>query len=189
VKEKRYAHSSCFIEAEKLIVLLHDLAARIGTASGEHGYGDKQAVRLENGWKALDYTEADERFSAASFKGSMEKQGIAVRQDELIPLIDNMRSLSKERKNGGVRSENMGIVVPYRCSLKPAGEFALSDFYVTRIADRPSNNKGWSISQLGSKIDRREESERRSTWHLDTLQSRMTLRVVKELHTLGGTYR
>jgi hypothetical protein len=55
VKEKRYAHSSCFIEAEKLIVLLHDLAARIGTASGEHGYGDKQAVRLENGWKALDY--------------------------------------------------------------------------------------------------------------------------------------
>jgi hypothetical protein len=32
-------------------------------------------------------------------------------------------------------------------------------------------------------------SERRTTWRLDTLQSRMTPRVVKELHTLGGTYR
>ena len=63
---------------EKLIVLLHDLAARVGTASDEHEYGDKQAVWLENGRKVLDYMEADERFSAASFHDSMEEQGIAV---------------------------------------------------------------------------------------------------------------
>jgi hypothetical protein len=43
--------------------------------------------------------EADEGFSAASFKGSMEEQGTAVHQDDLIPLIDNMRSLSKERRS------------------------------------------------------------------------------------------
>ncbi len=63
VKEMWNAHSSCFIEPEKLIVLLHDLAARVGTASDEHEYGDKQAVWLENGRKVLDYMEADERFS------------------------------------------------------------------------------------------------------------------------------
>ena len=35
VREIWNAHSSCFIEPEKLIVLLHDLAARVGTASDE----------------------------------------------------------------------------------------------------------------------------------------------------------
>jgi hypothetical protein len=101
VRSERNAESdsSCFIEPEKLIVLLHDLAARIGTASDEHGYGDNQAVRLENGRKALDYMEAHERFSAARFKDSMGEQGIAVHQDDLIPLIDNVRSLSKERRS------------------------------------------------------------------------------------------
>jgi hypothetical protein len=96
VKEIWNIHSSCFIESEKLIVLLHDLAARVGTASDEHGYGDNQVVWLENGRKVLDYMEADERFRAFSFKDSMEEQGIAVNQNDLIPLIDNMRSLSKQ---------------------------------------------------------------------------------------------
>jgi hypothetical protein len=96
VKEIWNVHSSCFIEPEKLIVLLHDLAARVGTASDEHEYGDKQAVWLENGRRVLDYMEADERFSAASFHDSMEEQGIAVNRNDLITLIDNMRSLSKQ---------------------------------------------------------------------------------------------
>jgi hypothetical protein len=39
--------------------------------------------------------EVDERFSAASFKDSMEEQGIAVNRNDLLSLIDNMRSLSK----------------------------------------------------------------------------------------------
>jgi|SRR5580692_2328819 hypothetical protein len=94
-------------EPEKLIVLLHDFAARIGTASDEHAYGDNQAVRLENGRKALDYMEADEGFSAASFKDSMEGQGTAVHQDDLIPLIDNMRSLSKERRSSVGKHEEL----------------------------------------------------------------------------------
>jgi len=81
VKEIWNAHSSCFIEPEKLIVLLHDLAARVGAASDEHGYGDNQVVWLENGRKVLDYMEPDERFSAASFKDSM---------------AEHMRSLSKQ---------------------------------------------------------------------------------------------
>jgi hypothetical protein len=55
VKEIWNVHSSCFIEPEKLMVLLHDLAARVGTASDEHEYGDKQALWLENGRKVLDY--------------------------------------------------------------------------------------------------------------------------------------
>jgi hypothetical protein len=96
VKEIWNAHSSCFIEPEKLIVLLHDLAARVGTASDEHEYGDNQVVWLENGRTVLDYIEADERFSAASFKDSMKEQGVAVNGNDLVTLIDNMRSLSKQ---------------------------------------------------------------------------------------------
>ncbi len=96
VKEIWNGHSSCFIEPEKLIVLLHDLAARVGTASDEHEYGDNKAVWLEDGKKVLDYMEADERFNAASFKDSMEEQGVAINQNDLTALIDNMRSLIKE---------------------------------------------------------------------------------------------
>ena len=53
-------------------------------------------VWLENGRKVLDHVEADERFSAANFKDSMEEQGIAVNKNDLTALIDNMRSLSKQ---------------------------------------------------------------------------------------------
>jgi hypothetical protein len=73
VKEIWNVHSSCFIEPKKLIVLLHDLAARVGTASDEHEYGDKQAVWLENGRKVLDYMEADKRFNAASVSKTVWK--------------------------------------------------------------------------------------------------------------------
>ncbi len=96
VKEIWNMHSSCFVEPEELITLLHDLAARVGTASDEHEYGDKKAVWLEDGNKVLHYIEADERFNAASFKDSMEEQGVAVNGNDLITLINNMRSLSKQ---------------------------------------------------------------------------------------------
>lgn len=42
VKEIWNLHSSCFVEPEELTALLHDLAAKLGTASDEHDYGDKQ---------------------------------------------------------------------------------------------------------------------------------------------------
>ena len=106
VKEIWNVPSSCFIEPEKLMVLLHDLAARVGTATDEHEYGDNQALWLENGRKVLDYMEADERFSAASFSDSMEEQGIAVNKNDLLALIDNMRSLSKQwRSSLGTHGE------------------------------------------------------------------------------------
>ena len=43
-------------------MLLHDIAARVETASDEHESGDKRAVWLENCRKALGDMEADERF-------------------------------------------------------------------------------------------------------------------------------
>jgi len=76
--------------------LLHDLAARVGTASEEHEYGHKQTVWLENGRKVLDYMETDERFSADSLKDGMEEQGIAANKNDLMALLDNIRSLSKQ---------------------------------------------------------------------------------------------
>jgi hypothetical protein len=93
------AHSSCFVEPDELIVLLHDLAARVGTASDEHEYGDNKAIWLEDGTKVLDYMDTDERFSATSFKDSMEEQGIVIDNNDLATLIDNMRSLAKQWRN------------------------------------------------------------------------------------------
>jgi len=96
VREIWNMHSSCFVESEELIALLHDLAARVGTASDEHEYGDNKAVWLEDGAKVLDYMEADERFNPASFKDSLEEQGVVTDQNDLTTLIENMRSLAKE---------------------------------------------------------------------------------------------
>ena len=94
VKEIWNMHSSCFVEPEELIALLHDLAARVGTASDAHEYGDNKAVWLEDGGKVLDYMEADERFSAESFRDGMEEQGITVSRNDLLTLIDNMLLLA-----------------------------------------------------------------------------------------------
>jgi hypothetical protein len=68
VKEIWNTHSSCFIDSQESITLLHDLAARVDTASDEREYEDNQAVWLEDGKKVLDYLEADKRFNAASFQ-------------------------------------------------------------------------------------------------------------------------
>jgi len=96
VKKIWNMHSSCFVEPEELVTLLHDLAARAGTASDEHEYGDNKAVWLEDGKKVLDYIEADERFNSASFKDSMEEQGVVINKTDLSTLIDNMRSLVRQ---------------------------------------------------------------------------------------------
>ena len=106
VREIWNMHSSCFVESEDLIALLHDLAARVGTASDEHEYGDHKAVWIEDGNKVLDYMEADERFTAAGFKDSLEEQGIVINQNDLSTLIDNMRGLVKRwRSSIGERGE------------------------------------------------------------------------------------
>lgn len=96
VKEIWNLHSSCFLEPEELIALLHDLAARVGTASEEHEYGENKAVWFEDGNRVLDYMGADERFNAASFKDSLEEQGVVVNKSNLTTLIDNMRSLTEQ---------------------------------------------------------------------------------------------
>jgi hypothetical protein len=96
VKELWNSHSSCFVEPKALITLLHDLAARVGTASDEHNYGDNTAVWLENGRIVLDYVQSDPRFNAESFKDSLKEQGLLVEVDALIPLLANMQSLSGE---------------------------------------------------------------------------------------------
>jgi hypothetical protein len=89
-------HPSRFIETEEFIVLVHDLAARVGTANDEHEYGDNPAVSLENSSKVLDHMEADERFNPASFKDSTEERGVVVNQNDLARLINNMRNPVKQ---------------------------------------------------------------------------------------------
>jgi hypothetical protein len=99
VKEIWNTQSSCFIEPETLITLLHGLAARVATASDDHTYGDNTAVWLEDGNKVLDYMERDQRFSPDSFKESLEEQRVRVRRDDLASLVGNMRSLGAQWRN------------------------------------------------------------------------------------------
>jgi hypothetical protein len=96
VKEIWNVHSSCFVESEELIALLHDLAARVGTASDEHEYGDNKSVWLEGGNKVLNYIETDERFNAVSFTDSLQEQGIVSDKIDLTTLTDNLRGLAKQ---------------------------------------------------------------------------------------------
>jgi hypothetical protein len=106
VKEIWNMHSSCFLETEELIALLHDLAGREGTASDEHEYGDNKTVWFEEGKKILDYLQADDRFNAVSFTESLEEQGIAINKNDLATLIENMRRLAKQwRSSIGERGE------------------------------------------------------------------------------------
>jgi hypothetical protein len=96
LKQVWNSHSSCFVAPKTLITLLHDLAARVGTASDEHNYGDNTAVWFENGKKVLEYVRSDPRFNAESFKDSLAEQGMLVEADTLVPLLANMQSLSGE---------------------------------------------------------------------------------------------
>ena len=99
VKEIWNMHSSCFVEPEELIALLHDLAARSGHGQRGLKYGDNKAVWLEDGNRVLDYMEADERFNVGSFTDSMEEQGVVINKNDLSTLIDNMRGLVKQWRN------------------------------------------------------------------------------------------
>ena len=96
VKEIWNTHSSCFVEPKALITLLHDLAARVGTASDELSYGENTAVWFEDGKRVLDYIQYDRRFRALSFKDSLEEQGVIVDDDALVPLLTNMQRLSEQ---------------------------------------------------------------------------------------------
>ena len=102
VKEVWNLHSSCFIEPKALITLLHDLAARVGTASDEHDYRENTAVWFEAGNRVLDYIDSDRRFNAESFEDSLEEQPVQISRDEtddLAALFSNMRSLASQWRN------------------------------------------------------------------------------------------
>ena len=75
VKEIWNIHSSCFVESEELIALLHDVAARVGTASDEHEYGDNKAIWLEDGTKVLGtiLNDWDPKSSPHGYYGYNEK--------------------------------------------------------------------------------------------------------------------
>jgi hypothetical protein len=62
-----------------------------GYGKRRHSYGDNTLVWLENGKKFLDYIQFDRRFSALSFKDSLDEQGVIVDEDALVPLLTNMR--------------------------------------------------------------------------------------------------
>jgi hypothetical protein len=68
----------------------------VGTASDKLSYGENTAVWFEDRKRILDYIQYDRRFSALSFKDSLDEQGVIVDEDALVPLLTNMRSLSEK---------------------------------------------------------------------------------------------
>jgi hypothetical protein len=141
VKEIWNTHSSCFVQSEELVALLPDLAARVGTASDEHEYGDNKAVWLEDGYRVLNYIETDERFTAASFTDSLEEQGVVIHKIDLTTLVGNMRGLAKQWRN----------------SIGEQGELVTSTLAETKRASGPrrihkprSPNPGWSSGRRPS---------------------------------------
>src|SRR5260370_683725 len=114
VKEIWNTHSSCFVEPKALIALLHDLAARVGTASDELSYGENTAVWFEDGKKVLDYIQYDPRFRALSFKDILEKHGGIVGDDASVVPVSQ---------------------IPSALRLEPSGDFPLlqSGFPLLRI--------------------------------------------------------
>jgi hypothetical protein len=76
-----------------------------------------QAVWPENGRKALDHREADERFRAASFKDSMEEPGIAVNKTDL-DRFDRYDAKPVETV-AEFRRRTRGIDLLHRCLLNP----------------------------------------------------------------------
>src|SRR5260370_39366013 len=88
VKEIWNTHSSCFVQPKALITLLHDLAARVVTASDELSYDENTAVWFEDGKRVLDYIQYDRRFSALSFKD--------IRRSYSFVLVRSSLSSSKQ---------------------------------------------------------------------------------------------
>jgi len=86
--------------------LLHDLAARVGTSSDEHNYGDNTAVWFESGSRVLDYVRSDHRCNPESFKDSLEEQGVFVGSGtRLLRCLPICRAY---RTNGVIRFESTG---------------------------------------------------------------------------------
>ena len=96
VKEIWNVHSACFVDPEVLTTLLHDLAARAGSASDERDFGDFRRIWFDDGNKVLEYIEADERFNTASFNDSLDEQSVSVDKNDLTALFDNMRTLVQQ---------------------------------------------------------------------------------------------
>ena len=86
---------------------LHDLAGRNRQRPATNTkYGDNKTIWFDEGKKILDYLEAHDRFNAASFMESLEEQGVAINENDIAILIDNMRSLAKQwRSSIGERGE------------------------------------------------------------------------------------
>ena len=96
VKEIWNVHCACFVEPEALTTLMHDLAARAGSASDERGCGDYTRVWFEDGKKVLNYIERDSRFNADSLTDSLKEQGVTVDKNELSALVGNMQTLVRQ---------------------------------------------------------------------------------------------
>jgi hypothetical protein len=85
VKEIWSVHSSCFIEAEKLIVLLHDLAARVGTTSDERKTGISRLSGLKTAgrfWTIWNQSKCQRRHTVDGIEADSPSLG---RNDDPIP--------------------------------------------------------------------------------------------------------
>lgn len=126
-----------FRGTRRLDHLLHDLAARVGTATDEHEYGDNKAVWFEDGNKILGYVETDEHFNAPVLRRAWKSSEIFPNENDLATLIDHMRSLARQwRSSIGEHS------VLHRCLLNPTDATFRCGLHVYQALSSPTNIAG-----------------------------------------------
>ena len=86
-------HSSCFVDHDLLLRILHCLASEVGCQSEEYAYGDKTSIWIEDGIKTLDYARNDATFTAEHLANALGLNTEALKK--LRPLVSNMKSMAR----------------------------------------------------------------------------------------------
>jgi hypothetical protein len=84
-------HSSCFVHADLLLRVLHEIATAAGTGSQESTYGDKTSVWIESGSKFLDFIRSERAFTADRIARML---GLKRNLNDLKSLVSSMQVLA-----------------------------------------------------------------------------------------------
>jgi hypothetical protein len=84
--------SSCFVDRDTLVRILHCLAKKAGCRSEEHDYADNTSIWIEDGVKMLEFISGDPSFTVQHLakRLGLKKQ----EREKLGPLISNMMAMA-----------------------------------------------------------------------------------------------
>ena len=85
-------HSSCFVDHDTLLRILHHVAREAGCHSEECAYGDKTSIWIEDGIKALEYIVGAPAFTAEHLAKALGLN--KEEREKLKPLVSNMKRMA-----------------------------------------------------------------------------------------------